>query len=247
MSNPDNSDFYLSPEQIYPSLKLFTYNGCWKYANASYPGLLHGDVTVAYLITTIGTEVHDMQTSTLSIADVLEFAAYFSRLHIHPTSGSPVSYPEIHLVHQAAGDESADKCFEARTNSAAWHSDVSCEAQLPDTAFLHIPKKPGTGGIRYSPTPDQAGSCERCPRKHQAVRAIAYGHLIVQTHPVGGKEALFVNPHDLAMREIFLFDYIAFKGDTVLLWNNRKKKRRYMAPISLQVVVADPEYPYEQV
>ena len=43
--------------------------------------------------------------------------------HIHPTSGAPEGYPEIHLVHRGAGDNSVDKYFENRTSSVAWHSD----------------------------------------------------------------------------------------------------------------------------
>lgn len=82
----------------------------------------------------------------LPIAEALKFGGYFGRHHIHPTSGSPSGYPEIHLVHRGEGDKSHETFFSDRTSSVAWHSDVSYESQPPGTTFLYILDKPETGG-----------------------------------------------------------------------------------------------------
>lgn len=66
----------------------------------------------------------DQDWAKLPIDQALEFARYFGRLHIHPTSGAPKDFPEVHLVHRSAGDTAAKEFFETRTNSVTWHSDV---------------------------------------------------------------------------------------------------------------------------
>lgn len=154
----------------------------------------------------------------LPIKDALDWGAYFGRHHIHPTSGSPKGYPEIHLVHRAAGDTSALAFFETRTSSVAWHSDVSYEAQPPGTTFLYILDKPETGGDTLFV--DAAEAYRRLSplmqeRLHglQAVHsgieqvnaAVSRGsikrrdpvynsHPIVRTHPATGEKAIYVNP-----------------------------------------------------
>ena len=166
-----------NPEQKYPPLQPFEHYEHGKDADTTFPNLLPKATSkVVHLTPTIGTEVSGIQLSALTdagkdelarfvaerkvvafrgqdfadlpIEKALEFGAYFGRHHIHPTSGSPEGFPEIHLVHRGAGDRSAEEFFASRTSSVAWHSDVSYEQQPPGTTFLYILDKPETGGIR---------------------------------------------------------------------------------------------------
>jgi sulfonate dioxygenase len=78
----------------------------------------------------------------LPIQAALDFGGYFGRHHIHPASGQPKGYPEIHLVHRGAEDPTLGNIFETRTSSVAWHSDVTYEKQPPGTSL-----SPSPGGL----------------------------------------------------------------------------------------------------
>jgi sulfonate dioxygenase len=208
--------------------------------------LLPEGSNVVDLTPTIGTEVSGVQLSSLSdagkdqlarfvaqrkvvafrdqdFADLpidaaLKFGGYFGRHHIHPTSGSPEGFPEVHLVHRAAGDSSATDFFKVRTSSTAWHSDVTYEQQPPGTTFLYILEKPETGGDtifadqveaynRLSPGFQQRlhglkaihsgiEQVESSVRRGGILRRepVTNEHPIVRTHPVTGEKALYVNP-----------------------------------------------------
>jgi sulfonate dioxygenase len=105
----------------------------------------------------------------LPIQEALDFGGFFGRHHIHPTSGAPEGYPEVHLVHRGANDTTASDFFEERTNSVTWHSDVTygkfcilfidmqekvklsnnhapTEQQPPGTTFLYLLDGPVAGG-----------------------------------------------------------------------------------------------------
>jgi sulfonate dioxygenase len=138
--------------------------------------------------------------------------------HIHPTSGAPEGFPEIHLVHRGAGDTSAEAFFAKRTSSVAWHSDVSYEQQPPGTTFLYVLDRPATGGDtlfadaaeayrRLSPLFQQRLHGLRATHSavEQAAASLARGsvqrrepvineHPLVRTHPVTGEKAIYVNP-----------------------------------------------------
>lgn len=82
----------------------------------------------------------------MPIDKAIEFVRYFGRLHMHPTSGAPEGFPEVHLVHRGAEDQSFKSFFNNRTNSIAWHSDVTYENQPPGTTFLYALDVPEAGG-----------------------------------------------------------------------------------------------------
>jgi len=160
----------------------------------------------------------DQEWAKLPIQQVLDFAGYFGRHHIHPTSGAPPGYPEVHIVHRAADDTTAKDFFQNRTNSVAWHSDVTYEQQPPGTTFLYALDIPAAGGDtlfvnqaaayrRLSPAfqerlhglkavhtaQDQATSARERGGivRREPVSSI---HPIIRTHPATGEKALYVNP-----------------------------------------------------
>lgn len=153
----------------------------------------------------------------LSIEKALEFGSYFGRHHVHPTSGAPKGYPEIHLVHRGIDDKSGDLLLESRTSTVAWHSDVTYEEQPPGITFLYIFDKPGSGGDTIF-----ANTAEAYRRLSPAFRERLHGlkalhsgfeqadsarhrgsivrrepvesvHPIIRTHPVTGEKSIFVN------------------------------------------------------
>lgn len=227
-------------------MQPFEHHDRGKDADTSYPELLSEKATVKHLTPKMGTEITGVQLSKLSlagrdqlaryvaerklvafrnqdfaslpIAEAVEFGRYFGPLHIHPTSGSPAGFPEVHLVHRAAGDTSPSTYFERNLSSVAWHSDVSYEAQPPGIAFLYLLEKPETGGdtlfadageayCRLSPAMQERlhGLYATHSAIEQANASKARGgvlrrepivstHPIVRTHPVTGEKALFVSP-----------------------------------------------------
>lgn len=235
-----------NPEQKYPPLTPFEHYEHGKDADPSFKNLLPEGTSVVELTPTIGSEVTGIQLSTLTdagkdelarfvaerkvvafrgqdfadlpIQKALEFGGYFGRHHIHPTSGSPQGFPEIHLVHRGAGDKTASTFFKNRTSSVAWHSDVSYEQQPPGTTFLYILDKPESGGDtlfgnqveaynRLSPefrkrlhglraTHSGVEQVEASRVRGSIVRRepVITEHPIVRTHPVTGEKALYVNP-----------------------------------------------------
>ena len=236
-----------NPDEHYPPLVPFEHYEHGKDADPSYPDLLPKDGSVRVDLTpTIGSEVSGIQLSKLSnagkdqlarfvaerkvvafrkqdfadlpIQEALDFAGYFGRHHIHPTSGAPPGYPEVHVVHRAADDRTAANFFKTRTNSVAWHSDVSYELQPPGTTFLYILDKPETGGDtlftdaveaynRLSPAFQQRLHGLKATHSgiEQVNSSVARGsikrrdpvynvHPLVRTHPATGQKSLYVNP-----------------------------------------------------
>ncbi|ORY13567.1 hypothetical protein BCR34DRAFT_510846 [Clohesyomyces aquaticus] len=231
-------------EKTYPPLQPFEHYEHGKDADPKFLNLLQ-NAQVVDLTANIGAEVHGVQLSKLTdkgkdelalfvaqkkvvafreqdladipIQEALDFGGYFGRHHIHPTSGAPAGYPEVHLVHRGAEDTTARDFFEERTNSVTWHSDVTYEKQPPGTTFLYVLDAPIAGGDtlfanqaeayrRLSPefqkrlhglkaihsAIEQAGNSKNRGGvvRREPVTSI---HPIVRTHPATGEKALFVN------------------------------------------------------
>ncbi|OQE29621.1 hypothetical protein PENSTE_c002G03622 [Penicillium steckii] len=232
----------------YPPLTLFEHYDHGKDADPKFPDLFpkDGPAKVDEITPFIGSEVHNVQLSKLSqagkdqlalyvaqrrvvafrdqdfaslpIQEVVDYAGYFGRHHIHQTSGAPKGFPEIHLVFRGADDRTGANFLEKRTNTITWHSDVTFEKQPPGTTFLYVLDGPTTGGDTLFA--DMAQAYRRLSPEFQkrlhGLKAVHSGveqvnaslngggiarrdpvtseHPIVRTHPVTGEKALYVNP-----------------------------------------------------
>lgn len=159
----------------------------------------------------------DQDLADLSIQEALNFGGYFGRHHIHPTSGSPEGYPEIHLVHRNNNAWEFDKYLAEKNSSVSWHSDVTYEQQPPGTTILYLLDGPEVGGDtvfvdqveaynRLSPAIKERlhglkavhsgfEQAENSRERGGVVRRepVTNEHPLVRTHPVTGEKALFVN------------------------------------------------------
>ena len=233
-------------KQKYPPLEPFTHHEHGTDADKSFSEILNPSVRQLDLTPTTGSEIRGLQLSSLTkagkdqlallaaqrkvlvfrdqdfanlaIPEAISYGAYFGRHHIHPTSGSPKGYPEVHLVHRGVGDISAQRFLAERTSTVAWHSDVTYENQPPGTTFLYVFDSPTTGGDtlfvnlaeaynRLSPGFQERlhglqavhsgiEQAESSRSKGGVVRRepVTSIHPIVRTHPATGEKALFVNP-----------------------------------------------------
>ncbi|KAF5312610.1 hypothetical protein D9619_003470 [Psilocybe cf. subviscida] len=147
-----------------------------------------------------------------------QWGSHFGRLHIHPTSGHPEGYPEVHLVYRDLNSTFNYELDDAVTPTV-WHSDVSYELQPPGLTTFFLLAQPKTGGDtlftsqvstlqHLSPTfvaflrtlkavhsgVEQA-DFSRSGKRGGIVRRepVEHVHPLVRRHPVTGEEALYVN------------------------------------------------------
>ncbi|KIW91894.1 uncharacterized protein Z519_07864 [Cladophialophora bantiana CBS 173.52] len=234
--------------EIYPPLEPFEHYEHGKDADPSFKNLLKAGSQIENITASIGAEVTGVQLSqlddkgkdelallvaqkkvvafrdqdfaSLPIQKALDFGRYFGRLHIHPTRQAELTqgFPEVHLVHRGAEDKSFLDFLSSRTNSIAWHSDVTYENQPPGTTFLYALDVPEAGGDtlfcnmvkayeRLSPAFQErlAGLQAVHSGYEQATAAKNKGsiyrrapvssiHPVVRTHPATGEKALYINP-----------------------------------------------------
>ena len=133
----------------------------------------------------------------------------FGELHIHPAAPKDAAHPEILAVH---GDDKVD--FVA---GSLWHSDVSCDVAPPMASILRIEQIPSSGGDTLFASMYAAfeGLSDRMQRLLSGLTAVHEGeqyyrgryggsnlrdggypsaeHPVVRTHPVTGRQALYVN------------------------------------------------------
>jgi taurine dioxygenase len=141
----------------------------------------------------------------------IAFGRNFGDLHVHPASPHMAGRPEIMEI-----DIGADSVV---NNGSDWHSDVSSDDEPPLGTILQVHKTPTSGGDTLFANMYAAYDAlsevfkrrlERLTAVHDPERAFrgryadrgkddtgrvfsAAEHPVVRTHPVSGRQALFVN------------------------------------------------------
>lgn len=132
---------------------------------------------------------------------------YFGSLHIHPATMQIPEHPEILVIH---ADENSK-----RVSGEEWHTDVSCEENPPMGSLLHLTVVPPFGGgdtlfgNMYQAYETLSDSTKDLVSNLTAVHDGAHvfsregyrddkrypkaEHPVVRTHPVTGRQILFVN------------------------------------------------------
>jgi taurine dioxygenase len=146
----------------------------------------------------------------LSQEQHLDFGRKFGELHIHPAAPAEPGHPELMVIH-------ADK-DSPRANGEGWHSDVSCDVEPPMGSILYMTEVPPEGGgdPLFANTYRAYETLSEPIRKmlqgltalHDSSKAHYYRvkatdreamkfpnaeHPVVRTHPVTGKQGLYVN------------------------------------------------------
>jgi taurine dioxygenase len=195
----------------------------------------------------------------------LGFGRQFGDLHVHPAAPHAPGHPELMAIH-------ADK-DSTRANGEGWHSDVSCDATPPMGSILYIRTCPPHGGdtLFASMYAAYEALSDRMKRYLEGLTAVHDGedayrgtyanygvedkptypraeHPVVRTHPVTGKQALYVNagfttrilgvPRDESQGILrYLFEHTAnplfqcrfrWRENSVAFWDNRCVQHRAM-------------------
>jgi sulfonate dioxygenase len=142
----------------------------------------------------------------------------FCRLHVHPTSGHPAGYPELHLVYRSP-NANFNFRYDDSITSTVWHSDVSYELQPPGLTTFFLLAQPKTGGDTLFTnqvqtlkklSPQFVAFLRTLKAVHSGVEQAEFSrrgnrggivrrepveniHPLVRRHPVTGEEALYVN------------------------------------------------------
>ena len=195
----------------------------------------------------------------LAPEEQVRFGRMFGDLHTHPAAPTHPEYPEIFVIHTHKDSKIA--------NGNAWHSDVSCDKEPPLGTCLQLHLLPSSGGdtlfasmyAAYDALSDRMKEIlapmtalhqsEHIYRGRYADRGVddegkiypSAEHPIIRTHPVTGKQAIYVNASfttrivGLKKKESdallqFLFTHCArpefqtrwrWKKNDVIIWDNR--------------------------
>ena len=185
------------------------------------------------------------------------FGRRFGDLHIHPAAPKDSEHPEILIVR---GDNQVT--FVA---GSVWHSDVSCDVEPPMGSILRIAQVPSSGGDTLFASMYTAFEAlsDRMQRLLSGLTAVHEGeqyyrgrygranlrdgsypvaeHPAVRTHPVTGRQALYVNegfttrikelnPAESDALLAFLFKHCAspefqcrfrWRTNSMAFWDNR--------------------------
>jgi taurine dioxygenase len=164
-------------------------------------------------------EVHDalmenlvifFRDQKLSIDEHKDFGRRFGPLHVHPNA--PIAFAEHPEILVIKADETS-----TRVAGENWHTDVSCDLEPPMGSILYMTEVPPEGGgdtlfanmYRAYETLSQPIKTllQGLTALHDSSKAHYYRvkatdrevkfpdaeHPVVRTHPVTGKQALFVN------------------------------------------------------
>jgi len=162
-------------------------------------------------------EVHDALMENLVIffrdqrldhAQQKEFGRRFGELHVHPAAPSVPDHPEVMIIHADANSKFV--------NGESWHSDVSCEEEPPMGSVLAMRVLPEVGGDTLFANMYRAFETLSAPMRDMLTGLTATHdgenlyrgrytaddrfrvypkavHPVIRTHPVTGRQALFVN------------------------------------------------------
>lgn len=194
-------------------------------------------------------------------AQQMAFGQLFGTLHVHPAAPSVPGHAEVMIIHADANS--------TYVNGEGWHSDVSCEVQPPMGSILQMRVLPEVGGDTLFANMVAAYDALSAPmraflatltathdgenlyrgRYNADDRDRVYPHAVhpvVRTHPVSGKQALFVNSffttriNELSKAEsnallAFLFRHIEtpefscrfqWAPGSVAFWDNRSAQHK---------------------
>lgn len=195
----------------------------------------------------------------LTAEQQIAFARNFGPLHIHPNAAKHEKHPELFVIH-THGESVVN-------NGSDWHTDVSSDPEPPKATLLQIQRTPPLGGDTIfanmyaaydalsEPMKAYLGSLsalhdpERAHRGRFAEKGVDDRgkqftnavHPVIRTHPVSGRQALFVNEvFTLKIMDIpgpesdailaYLFQHMArhefqvryeWRDNSIAFWDNR--------------------------